>query len=74
MSKNVAISEELYDKAAKLAARDHVSVDEFVSAVLANGFARGESIEARAARFSREEFDRALNEIPDVEPESYDRL
>jgi hypothetical protein len=74
MSKIIAISEELYNKAAELAARDHVSVEKLVSAILANRFASRAYIEARAARFSREEFDRALNEIPDVKPEDCDRI
>jgi hypothetical protein len=74
MSKSVAVPEELYNKAAELAARDHVSVEEFVSAVLANRLANREYIEARAKLFNREEFERALNEIPDVEPEEQDRL
>ena len=74
MSKSIAVPEDLYNRAAELAARDHVSVEEFVSAVLANRLASREYIEARARLFNREEFERALEEIPDVEPEEQDRL
>jgi hypothetical protein len=74
MSKNIAVSEDLYNRAADLAAKDHVSVEEFVSAVLANRLASREYIESRARLFNKEEFERALEEIPDVEPESHDRL
>jgi len=74
MSKNVAVPEELYNKAAEVAAKDHVSVEEFISAAVANRLASREYIESRAKLFSREEFDRALQEIPDVEPEEHDRL
>jgi len=73
MSKNIAVPEELYNKAAELAAKDHISVEEFVSALLASKFADREYIETRAQLFSREEFERALEAIPDVEPEPYDR-
>jgi hypothetical protein len=73
MSKSIAVPEDVYNKAAELAARDHVSVEEFVSALLASQFANREYIETRAKLFSREEFERALNTIPDVEPEPYDR-
>jgi len=73
MSKNIAVPEELYNKAAELAAKDHISVEEFVSALLASQFADREYIETRAQLFSREEFERALEAIPDVEPEPYDR-
>jgi hypothetical protein len=74
MSKSVAVPDELYNKAAELAAKDHVSVEEFVSALLANRLASREYIEARAKLFKREEFERALNQIPDVEPDEQDRL
>ncbi len=74
MSKSIAVPEDLYNKAAALAAKDHVSVEEFVSTVLANQLASREYIESRAKLFNREDFERALNEIPDVEPEDYDRL
>lgn len=74
MSKNIAVPEELYQKAAELAAKDRVSVEELVSAILANRLASRDYIESRARLFNREEFERALNEIPDVEPEDHDRL
>ena len=74
MSKSIAVPEDLYNKAAELAARDHVSVEEFVSTILTNRLASREYIEARAKLFNRDELERALNEIPDVEPEGHDRL
>jgi hypothetical protein len=51
-----------------------VSVEEFVSVAVANRLASREYIESRAKVFSRDEFERALSEIPDVEPEAHDRL
>jgi hypothetical protein len=74
MSKSIVVPEDLYNKTAELAARDHISVEEFVSAVLANRLASREYIETQAKLFNRDEFERALNEIPDVEPEDHDRL
>jgi hypothetical protein len=73
MSRSIAVPEDLYNKAAQVAAKDHVSVEEFVSALLASRLANREYIETRAQLFSREEFERALNAVPDVEPEPYDR-
>jgi hypothetical protein len=64
----------LYNKAVETAAKDHVSVEEFVSVAVANRLASREYIESRAKVFSRDEFERALSEIPDVEPEAHDRL
>ena len=74
MSKSIAVPEDLYNRAAELAANDHVSVEEFVSALLARRIADREYIRTRAELFSRPEFERALDEIPDVEPEERDQM
>jgi len=73
MSKSIAVPEDLYKRAAELAAKDHVSVDEFVSALLSNRLASREYIESRAALFNRRELERALEQIPDLEPADQDR-
>lgn len=49
-------------------------MEDFASAVIANHLAGREYIGARAKLFNREEFERVLNEIPDVEPDEQDRL
>jgi hypothetical protein len=74
MSKSIALSDDLYNKAAELAAKDHLSAEEYVSIVVADGVASREFIESRAARFSRAEFERALRSIPDAEPADNDRV
>ena len=74
MSKTITVPEDLYKRAAELAAREHVSIEEFVSAVLAHRLASREFIESRAKLFNREEFEQALDQIPDAEPEDSDRL
>jgi hypothetical protein len=74
MSRSIAVPEDLYNKAAEVAAEDHVSVEEFVSTAVANRLASREYIESRASRFNSDEFERALREVPDVEPEDRDRL
>jgi len=74
MSKIVAVPDDLYNRAAEVAAKDQVSVEEFVSAAVANRLASREYIESQARLFKKEDFERALEEIPDVEPEEHDRL
>jgi len=74
MSKIVAVPDDLYNKAAEVAAKDRVSVEEFASAAVANRLASREYIGSRAKLFNREDFERALRAIPDVEPEEQDRL
>jgi hypothetical protein len=74
MSKNIAVSDDLYNKAAEFAAKDHVSVEEFVSAAVEKRLASREHIVSRALLFNRQEFERALEAVPDVEPDDHDRL
>ena len=74
MSKSIVVRDDLYNKAAEVAAKDHVSIEEFVSAAVANRLASREFIESRAKLFNRDEFELALSEIPDVEPEDRDRI
>ncbi len=74
MSKTIGLPEDLYDKAARFAAQDDLSVEEFVTAVLADRIASRNFIEQQAKLFNREEFERALNQIPDVKPEKHDRI
>jgi hypothetical protein len=74
MSKTIALSDDLYNKAAGLEARAHVSVEEYVSILVAGRVASREFLVSRATRFSPAEFDRALRFIPDTEPADEDRL
>lgn len=74
MSKTVVLSQEVYDKAAEIAAKSDVSVEDFVSALIVQALRDHEYIASRAKLFNRDEFERSLNQIPDVEPEDYDRL
>jgi hypothetical protein len=72
MGKSIALPKFLYNRAAELAAKDHVSVQEFASTTLANRLAGRDGMEARAGLFNRDEFERALDQIPDVEPDEQD--
>ena len=72
--RNIAVTKDLYDRAARAAGLDHVSVDEFVSLVLSNQLASHEYIDLRARLLDRQEFERALETIPDLEPEERDQL
>jgi hypothetical protein len=61
----------------ELAARDHLSINQFVATALAekaSALLTGEYLEERARRGSREKFDRVLAKVRDVPPEEEDRL
>ena len=74
MKKTVTVPGDLYDKVAEVAADQHVSVDEFVAGAVADRLAGREFIASRGRLFNRDEFERALQTVPDVDPEEHDRL
>jgi hypothetical protein len=74
---NVNIPESLRRRAQALAQDDGVSLDQFIATALAEKVAALDAdsyIRARAARGSREKFERVLAKVPDVEPDERDRL
>jgi len=67
----------LHERARELARREGISINQLVSAALAekmSALLTEECIEARARRGSRQRFDAALAQVPDVEPDEDDRL
>jgi hypothetical protein len=74
MTKSVAVPQDLYDKAAELADQEQISVDDFISAALADEIAARQYLNQRRARSTEDRFRQALKQIPDIEPEAYDRL
>ena len=74
---NVNIPESLHRRAQSLAQDDGIPLDQFIATALAEKVAALDAdsyIGERAARGSREKFDRVLSKVPDVEPEEHDRL
>ena len=74
---NVNIPESLHRRAQSLAQDDGVPIDQFIATALAEKVAVLDAdsyIRERAARGSREKFDRVLSKVPDAEPEEHDRL
>ncbi len=74
---NVNIPESLRLRAESLAQADGVTLDQFIATALAEKVAVLDAdtyIQKRAARGSREKFERVLAKVPDVEPEAHDRL
>ncbi len=74
---HVNIPESLHRRAQSLAQDDGVPLDQFIATALAEKVAVLDAdtyVRERAARGSREKFDRVLAKVPDVEPEPHDRL
>jgi hypothetical protein len=74
VSRTISLPEELVRLAEELAARERVSVEEFVSAAQSEQFAGAEYLRRRGERASDAAFRAALDQIPDAEPEPHDRL
>jgi hypothetical protein len=74
MSKSVAVPDEIYARVAELAEADKVSIGDFISGGLADQLAARDYLRRRGARASREKFLAALDQVPDVESEEYDRF
>ena len=70
----ISLPEEILQKAAELAAKDHVSVEEFITAAVSEQVAAREYLDQRIRRANKERFQAALQAIPDLEPEPHDRL
>jgi len=67
----------LHNQAKQLAREDNISINQLVTTALAekiSALRTVEYLENRAKRSSQAEFEKALSEIPDVEPEEYDKL
>jgi hypothetical protein len=67
----------LLRQAREMAEREGVTLEQFISSALAEKTAAWmtlEYLEKRAARGNREKFLRALDKVPDAEPETFDRL
>jgi hypothetical protein len=65
------VPEDLYAKAAELAAKDHVSIQEFAPSAHADQLTTRQHLDRRARR---DQFLKALANVPDINPEPYDRL
>ncbi len=71
------LPDSIYEKIKEVAARDGISVDQFLASTAAEklaAFMGDDYLERRAGRSSREAFERALAQVPDVPPDPGDEL
>ena len=74
MSVSVRVPEDLYEKAAAIAAAEHTSVDEVFASAFATQLAAWERLQRRADRGDRQKFLRGIAKVPDADPEDHDRI
>jgi hypothetical protein len=73
----IRLPDSLLKSAREMAEREGVTLEQFITSALAEKTAAWmtvEYLEKHAARGSREKFRRALDKVPDAEPEAFDRL
>jgi hypothetical protein len=76
-SVSVKIPDSLAKQAREMAEKEEITLDQLVSSAVAEKVTAWKTVgylESRAARSSREEFEAALNKVPNVEPDEHDRL
>ena len=74
---NLRLPDSLHETDRELAKKDHVSINQFIAAALAekiSALITGEYLEERAKRGSRKKFEKAMAKVADVEPEEYDKI
>ena len=74
---SLRLPESLHRKLGEVAARDGVSINQWISSAVAEKMSAQlaqEYIAERAKRANRKKFDAILAKVPDVEPEEADRI
>lgn len=74
MNVRVSVPEELYRRAAEVAAAENVSVNDLFAAAFEERILEFERLKEKASRGSYEKFLRVMSKVPAVEPPDQDRL
>ena len=74
MTVNVNIPEELYRRAAEVAAAENISVDDLFASAFEERLLELERLKDRASRGSYRKFLRVMSKVPALEPPACDRL
>lgn len=74
---NIKVPDSLLKQAQEIADKEDVTLEQFINSALAEKMAALMTVEylkERAARGDRQKFRQALSNVPDVEPEAFDRF
>ena len=74
---NVNLPNSLHRKLEELSEREGIAEEQFIATAVAekmSALLTEEYLEQRAERGSREKYERALSQVPDVEPDERDRI
>ena len=74
---NIRLPESLHKGVKEAAQREGISINHFIALAVAEKLSAWNTedyLKERAARASREQYEAALAQVPDIEPEEYDRI
>ena len=74
---SLRLPDSIYEFAKELASKEHVSLNQFIATAVAekvSSLNTEEYLSQRAKKGSKEKFLRALEKVPDIEPEEFDRI
>ena len=74
---SLRLPESLHKQLKEVTKQEGISINQFISAAVAekmSALMTEEYLQERAARGSREKFERVLAKVPDVEPDEDDRI
>ena len=74
---SIRLPDSLHNRIKQMAAAEGISMNQFITLAVAekmSALATVEYLEERAKRGSRQKFEAVLANVPDVEPEEYDKL
>ena len=74
---SLRLPESLHEKVREVAKRENVSMNQFITLALAekiSALMTEEYLAARAERGSRDKFERAMQNVAEIEPAEHDRL
>jgi hypothetical protein len=74
MNVTVSIPEELYRRAAEVAAAENISVDDLFASAFEERLLEFERLKEKASTGSYEKFLRVMSKVPAVEPPEHDRF
>lgn len=74
---SIRLPESLHKGVKEVAQREGISINQFIALAVAEKLSAWNTedyLKERAARASRERYEAALAQVPNVEPEAYDRI
>ena len=74
---SLRLPDSIYEFAKELASKEHVSLNQFIATAVAekvSSLNTEEYLSQRAKRGSKEKFLKALEKVPDIEPEEFDKI